>query len=83
METMKDLQLEHLMVPVVRVVPELVFLTMAAVAVDVPVAQGDTELPSPVITPTVTVPAPAALCLWRPLVESDWNKTWSSGRTLT
>ena len=60
MENLKDLQLEHLMVPVVRSVPALIGLTMAAVAVDVPVATGEPALPAPVLATTVAVPLLAA-----------------------
>ena len=60
METLKGLQLEHLMVPVVRAVPALFVLTMAAMAVDVSVAPGAPALPAPVLATTVAVPAPTA-----------------------
>ena len=83
METLKDLQLEHLMIPVVRAVLALVVPTMAAVAVDVPVASEAPALPDPVLATTVDVPVPAAGRLWRRLVESAWNNTWRSGQTLT
>ena len=43
----------------VQVVPELVVPTIAAVAVDVPVALGAHALPAPVLEATVSVPAPA------------------------
>ena len=55
------------MVPEVQAVPALVVSTMEAMAVDVPVAQRAPALPAPVLTTTVTVPAPAARHLWRPL----------------
>ena len=83
METLKDLQLEHLMVPVVYTVPALVVPTMAAVAVDMLVDPGAPALPVPIIVTVVAVSEPAARSLWCPLVGSYWNNTWSSGRTLT
>ena len=60
METLKDLQLEHLMVPVVQAVPALVVPTIAYVAVDVHVDPGAPALPLPVLATTVDVTAPAA-----------------------
>ena len=83
METLKDLQLEHLMVPMVRAVLDLVVLIMVAKTFDVPVALGAPALTALVLATTVAVPAPAARRLWRSTVESDWNNTWSSGQTLT
>ena len=82
METLKDLHFEHLMVPVVQVVPALVVSTMAAVADDVHVAPGAPALLAPVLTTTVAVPATAVRRLWHLLGESSWNNTWRSGRTL-
>ena len=79
METLKGLQLEHLMVPVVQAVPYLVVLTMAAVDVDVPVAPWVPALSDPVLATMVDVPAPVARRLWRPLGEIAWNNTWISG----
>ena len=67
MENLKDLQLKHLMVPMVRAVPALVVPTTAAVAVDVPVAPGAPALPALVLATTVAVPEPAAQCMSRPL----------------
>ena len=60
MENLKDLQLKHLMVPMVRAVLALVVPTMAAVAVDVTVAPGAPVLPAPMLATTVAIPAPAA-----------------------
>ena len=70
------------MVPVVRAVPDLVVLTMVAMAVDVLVAPGAPALPAPVLVMTVAVPAPAERRLWLPLGESALENTWSSWRTL-
>ena len=60
METLKDLQLEHLMVSVVRAVPALVVSTIVSVAVYVPVAPGAPALPVPVLMTKVAVLARSA-----------------------
>ena len=59
METLKDLQLEHLMVPMVRAVLDLVVLIMVAKTVDVPVALGAPALPTPVLATMLDVAAAA------------------------
>ena len=82
METIKDIQLERLMVPVLRAVLALVVSAMASMAVDVPMAPGAPALPAPVLATTMAVPEPAARRLWRLLGESDWKNTCRSGRTL-
>ena len=61
METLKDLQLEHMMVPVVQVVSALVVPTMAAMTVDEPVAPGEHALTDQVLATTAPVPAPTAV----------------------
>ena len=76
MESLEDLQLEHLMVSVVPAVPASVVPTMAAVVVDVPMSPGALAL---VLATTVAVTDPEARRLWRPLGESARNNTWSSG----
>ena len=83
METLKDLQLEHMIVPIVQAFPTLVVPTLAAVAFYGPVALWAPALPTPVLATTMDVPEPAARLLWSPLGEIAWNNTWSSGRNLT
>ena len=82
MGNLKDLQLEHLTVPVVPAVLALVVPTMAAVAVDVHVAQVSHVLPSSVLETTVAVTEPAERRLWHPLRVSACNNICICGRNL-